>query len=100
MFEARRDSCGRRSGKLSAFCSGWPAVPLAKIYGEKQLHRLAAFGTKRSRLLGQEMGLAIRGRSRQTQVQRFSRMKLHAQSRSFCGGMTKAVIAHGAQSPG
>ena|SRR3974390_2854739 len=27
-------------------------------------------------------------------------MKLHTQSGGFCGGMTKAVIAHGAQSDG
>ena len=38
--------------------------------------------------------------NRQPQVQRFSRMKLHAQAGGFAGGMAKAVIAHGAQSPG
>ena len=38
--------------------------------------------------------------NRQTQVQRFSRMKLHAQAGGFGGGMAKAVIAYGAQSPG
>ena len=100
IFLAERDSCGRRSCKLSAFCWGWPAIHLTKIYWEKQLHGLAAFRTERSRLLGHDTTLEIRGESRQTQVQRFSRMKLHAQSGSFCGGMTKAVIAHGAQSPG
>ena len=78
----------------------WPAIARAKIYGEKRLHGLAAFGTERSRLLGEGTGLEIRGESRQAQVQRFSRVKLHTPTGGFCGGMAKAVIAHGAQSAG
>ena len=67
---------------------------------EKQLHGLAALATKRSRMLGEQSRRRIGGDRRPPQVQRFSRMKLHAQAGGFGGGMAKAVIAHGAQAPG
>ena len=81
-------------------CWRWPATHLAESYREKQLHGLAAFGTEGSRLLGKDTKFGVRRASRQTQVEGFPRMELHAQSGSLGGGMTKAVIAHGAQSGG
>ena len=99
IFEAKRHSCGTSSWKLSAFCLGWSANPLAKVYREKQLHGLAALGTERCRRFGDYL-VRRRCERQQTQVQRFSRMKLHAQSGGLCGGMAKAIVAHRAQSAG
>ena len=66
IFSAERHSCGTRGRELNSFCRRWAATHLGKMYREKQFHRLAAFGTERSRLLGQCIRLVLRRESGQT----------------------------------
>jgi len=95
-FSGGRYSCSRGNWDGGRSARRWSACLVPWINREDQLHGSAAFGTERRRIDWSGRGYPLGGAEQNGS----SRVQLDAQPAGSGGGMTKAVVADGAQSGG